>query len=129
MINDTITYQNGKISKLLLSIALFFGVFSYSGYSINYQSKLVQAVKTELVVKNNASFKRCVSYKSLIKFFSRNDFSRSYLSFIILELSSLHTNLTAVNLEIASKQFHLQDQIPYWKKVSAEPKSDEYLLS
>ena len=129
MTNNTNTFQNGKISKLLLSIALLFGVFSYTGYSINYQSKLVQAVKTELVVKNNASFKRCVSYKSLLKFFNRNDFSRSYLSYIILELSSLHTNLTAVNLEIASKQFHLQDQIPYWKKVSAEPKSDEYLLS
>jgi len=129
MTNNTNTFQNGKISKLLLSIALLFGVFSYTGYSINYQSKLVQAVKTELVVKNKASFKRCVSYKSLIKFFSRNDFSRSYLSYIILELSSLHTNLTAVKMEIASNQFHLQDQIPYWQTVSAEPKSDEYLLS
>ena len=129
MTNDTITYQNGKISKLLLSIALLFGVFSYTGYSINYQSKLVQAVKTELVVKNNASFKRCVSYKSLIKFFSRNDFSRSYLSYIILELSSLHTNLVTIKYEFASMQYYLQDHIHYYQPVTTEPASDEYLLS
>jgi len=122
------TYQN-TLTRTLLNAALLLSIFSLTGNVYNYQSKLVQATKTELVVRNNFNFKRCISYKRIIQFGNRNDFSKRYLDQIILALESLHTNLNAVKLKNASKQFLPEDRIVYQKTVPTDSKSNENILS
>jgi hypothetical protein len=72
--NAEFTYRKDKITKWLLTVALFFSVFSFSGYAGNYQLKNQQTTQVELVVSGKYKVcKRTISYLKAFEIESCND--------------------------------------------------------
>lgn len=66
MANVRFTYHQYKLTKLLLTIALFFSVFAFGGCVANYPSTQQQATKTELVASNKYKIhKQAVLYHAI----------------------------------------------------------------
>lgn len=62
--NSKLTYHKDKLTKLLLAVALFLSIFTFSGYAGNSQSRQQLVVKTELVFSTNYKICRSsISYK------------------------------------------------------------------
>lgn len=75
MKNTGFTYHKRKLTKCLLTVALFFSIFSFSGFASNSHSILQQETQTEIVIsKILKNSKREISYIKAIELNSCNDF-------------------------------------------------------
>lgn len=102
-----LTYHKDKLSKLLLAVALFFSLFSLSGYAGNSQLQQEKTIQTELVFSTKCKIaRRTVSYKKSI------GFTYTLLSFLNKDIASeinallAYNSLVKVHFDAVSKQFY-----------------------
>jgi hypothetical protein len=128
MINISDTYHKDRLSKILLSVAVLFSIFSFTGYGSNTQASLERAVNTEIVVKKASSVKRCISYKRISAFYKIHEVSKDYLSRTILAIQLLQNTVSTLKIHHASKHF-LPIKSIFLRKNISDNRSDIYLIS
>ena len=105
MTSTQFTYHKDKTTKWLLTVTLFFSIFTFSGYAGNSQSRQQQATQTELVISNNhKTCKRTISFKKAFELISCNDFLISPYKNWTNTLFTYNL-LTKVKLDSISRQF------------------------
>ena len=104
MIQAKYTYQNNMMTKWLLAVTLIVNIFSISGYSDHYQSRLQNATKTELVISNYRKLgKRTVSYNNVVEIIS-------FLAPFNRHHKSLEYQLFSYNIQIKVKLDNIKKQ-------------------
>lgn len=125
MTNTQNTYQKSKLTKWLLTITLFFSVFTFSGYVGSYQSIKHQAIQTERLISNKyKTCKRTISYKKAFDFTSCNNILLSTYKNWANTLFTYNT-LTKVKFESISRQFYSHKFIGHFLQVKTIPKSSD----
>jgi hypothetical protein len=126
MKNVQFTYLKDKLTKWLLTVVLFFSIFTFSGYDGNSQSRQQQATQTELVISNcHKTCNRTISYKKAFGLFSYNNF---FISPCKNWTNTLFTYsiLTKVKLDSISSQFYSHKPAFHFLQVKTIPQiSDE----
>ena len=125
MTNARYTYHKDKLTKWLLTVTLFFSIFTFSGYVGNSQSRQQQATQTELVISNNhKTCKRTISYK---KAFVLNGFSEPFNCLYKNWTNTLFTYniLIKVNLDTISRQFYSHNPTDRFLQKKTIPQSSD----
>jgi len=126
LIQAKYTYQNNMMTKWLLAVTLIVNIFSISGYSDHYQSRLQKATKTELVISNHRKLgKRTVSYKKAVENISFLAPLNSLYKSRKYQLST-HNTLTKVKLDNILRQYYTQKpDYPFLRPKTIPTSSDE----
>ncbi|MGK7392484.1 MAG: hypothetical protein ACNS60_19170 [Candidatus Cyclobacteriaceae bacterium M2_1C_046] len=125
MTNTLFIYDKDKLTKWLLTVALFFSIFTFSGYAGYSQSRQQQATQTELVISNNhKTCKRTISFKKAFELTSCNDFLISTYKNWTNTLFTYNI-LTKVKLDSISKQFCSYKSADRFPQVKTIPKSSD----
>ncbi|SHG66412.1 hypothetical protein SAMN05443549_105273 [Flavobacterium fluvii] len=124
MMNTQYPYKD-KLTKWFLAVTLLLGIFAFSGYANNLQSRQLQTTQTELVVSNNHKIcKRAISYKKGIElslFISpQNSFDKNWANALIT-----HNLLTKVKLDTISRQFYSHKPANLFLQVKTIPQSSD----
>lgn len=130
MMNAQFTYHKDKLTKWLLTVTLFFSIFTFSGYAGNSQSRQQLATQTELVISNNhKTCKRTISFKKAFELTSCKDFLiNPYTNWT----NTLYTYnlLTKVKLDSISRQFCSHKSADHFLQVKTIPQnSDEDIFA
>lgn len=125
MANAQFTYHKDKLTKWLLTVTLFFSVFTFSGYDGNYQSRCQPATQTELVISNNhKTCKRTISYKKAFGLIRYNDcFKSPYKN----RTNTLFTYniLTKVKLNSISRRFCFHKPVDCFLQLKTIPQNSD----
>lgn len=129
MTNTQFTYHKDKLTKWLLTITLFFSIFTFLGYANNYQSRQQQATQTELVVSNNhKNCKRTTSFKKAFELISCNaTLISTYKNWTNALLT--YNQQTKIKLDNISRQCCSHKSADHFLQVKTIPQSsDEDIL-
>jgi hypothetical protein len=125
MTNTQYTYNKDKLTKWLLTVTLFFSIFTFSGYAGNSQSRQQQATQTELVISNNhKTCKRTISFKKAFELVSCNAFFISpYRNWTNTLLT--YNLLSKVKFDSISKQFCSHKSADHFLQVKTIPQNSD----
>jgi len=117
-----------KFSKYLLTISLFFSLFSFSGYAENYYFPQKSTTQTELLFVNKQKIsKRVISYK---KAFADNIAAQVFSSVENRKQSLITYNmLVKVNFDAISKHldtFEIENGFLQQKAIPQTPNEDNF---
>ncbi|MBC7845439.1 MAG: hypothetical protein H7Y10_02995 [Flavobacterium sp.] len=111
-----------RLTKWLLTVTLLFSVFTFSGYSGNFQSRQLETPQTEIVVSNFPKiYKRAVSYKKgmeLINFSPLNSSDKNWAYALFT-----YNILTKVSLDTITSEFYSHKPTKLFLQVKTIPQS------
>jgi hypothetical protein len=125
MTSNRPTYYKGKLTKWLLTVTLFFSIFTFTGYAGHSQPGRQQATQTERVLSNHhKTCKRTISYKKAFAPSSCNDFIISPYKNWTNTLFTYHL-LTKVAFGSMSMRFLSQKPARHFLREKTIPQSSD----
>lgn len=125
MMNTQFTYHKEKLTNWLLTITLFFSIFTFSGYAGNSELRLEQENVPELIISNKqTTYKRTISYKKAFKFIICKDLLKSPCKNWRNTLFTLNI-LTKVKFKSISRQFYAFKTADFFLQPKNIPQSSD----
>jgi len=124
MTNTRYTYHKDKLTKWLLTVTMFFSIFTFSGYAGDSQSRQQQPTQTEIVISNHKTWKRTIPFKKAFERISCNDFLVSNCKNWTNTLFTYNI-LTKVKLDSISRQFCSHKPAGHFLQVKTIPQSSD----
>jgi len=120
------TDQNNMMTKWLLTVTLLISIFSFSGYSDHYPSRLQNTTKTELVTSNHHKLgKRTASINKVVENIRFHGPFYRYYNSLEYQLFSYNI-LTKVKLDNIKKQYYPYKSANLYLHIKKHtPSSDE----
>jgi hypothetical protein len=122
--NTTQYPYKDRLTNWLLTVTLLFGIFTFSGYAGNSQSRQFETTQTELVVSNNPKiYKQTISFKKgieLINFSPLISSDKNWTNALIA-----YNLLTKVKQDNLSKQYYSHNPANHFLQVKTIPQSSD----
>ena len=112
-----------KLSKWLLTVALLFSIFTFSGYIGISTSQQQPYRNTELVYSINSNAKRNISFERVLTKFNENVIFDSFSKSVINEVLLLHNRIAKTKFDYLLKQIVTGKKVVRFTKLKINPHS------